>query len=137
MPELAPSADVHVDPKFAPNAAWLLWHAQARRATHPAIQDGARRTTYGELGAGAQAVAGHLVALGVEPGSVTPFALINDRERRVTPILDAAMMAHEVLNYHPLVNTMTTSIRAADLLKFAAATGHSPLIRAVSAPVSG
>jgi Ala-tRNA(Pro) deacylase len=75
-------------------------------------------------------------ALGVEPGSVTPFALINDRERRVTPVLDAAMMAHEVLNYHPLVNTMTTSIRAADLLKFAAATGHSPLIRAVSAPVS-
>ncbi len=47
-------------------------------------------------------------ALGVEPGSVTPFALINDRERRVTPVLDAAMMAHEVLNYHPLVNTMTT-----------------------------
>ena len=42
------------------------------------------------------------------------------------------MMAHEVLNYHPLVNTMTTSIHAADLLKFAAATGHSPLIRAVS-----
>ncbi len=58
-------------------------------------------------------------ALGVEPGSVTPFALINDRDRRVTPVLDAAMMAHEVLNYHPLVNTMTTSIRAADLLKFA------------------
>ena len=76
-------------------------------------------------------------ALGVEPGSVTPFALINDREHRVTPVLDAAMMAHEVLNYHPLVNTMTTSIRAEDLLKFLAATGHSPLIRAVSAEVSG
>jgi Ala-tRNA(Pro) deacylase len=71
--------------------------------------------------------------LGVEPGSVTPFALINDKERRVTPVLDETMMAHEVLNYHPLVNTMTTSIRAADLLKFVCATGHSPLIRAVSA----
>jgi Ala-tRNA(Pro) deacylase len=76
-------------------------------------------------------------ALGVEPGSVTPFALINDKDRRVTPVLDAAMMAHEVLNYHPLVNTMTTAIRAEDLVKFVAATGHSPLIRAVSAPVSG
>lgn len=68
MPEPAQSADVHIDPKFAPNAAWLLWHAQARRAAHPAIQDGARSTTYGELGAGAQAVAGHLQALGIEPG---------------------------------------------------------------------
>ena len=71
--------------------------------------------------------------LGVEPGSVTPFALLNDGEARVTPVLDQAMMTHEVLNYHPLVNTMTTSIRAGDLLKFVAATGHSPLIRPVSA----
>lgn len=71
--------------------------------------------------------------LGVEPGSVTPFALINDPQTRVTPVLDQAMMAHELLNYHPLVNTMTTAIRNADLLKFMAATGHSPLIRAVSA----
>ncbi len=71
--------------------------------------------------------------LGVEPGSVTPFALINDREARITPVLDQAMMTHEVLNYHPLVNTMTTSIRSDDLLKFVAATGHSPLIRPVSA----
>ena len=75
--------------------------------------------------------------LGVEPGSVTPFALINDIGRSVTPVLDQAMMAHEVMNYHPLVNTMTTSIRSADLLKFVAATGHSPLIRPVSAGVPG
>ncbi|MET0278100.1 MAG: prolyl-tRNA synthetase associated domain-containing protein [Pseudorhodoplanes sp.] len=70
--------------------------------------------------------------LGVEPGSVTPFALINDRDALVTPVLDQAMMAHEVLNYHPLVNTMTTSIRADELVKFVAASGHSPLILAVS-----
>ena len=50
--------------------------------------------------------------LGVEPGSVTPFAPINDKDRRVTPVLDQAMMTHEVLNCHPLVNTMTTSIDA-------------------------
>jgi Ala-tRNA(Pro) deacylase len=74
--------------------------------------------------------------LGVEPGSVTPFALINDRQGRVTPVLDEAMLAHELLNYHPLVNTMTTAIRADDLLKFVAATGHAPLIRAVSAPAA-
>lgn len=72
-------------------------------------------------------------ALGVEPGAVTPFALINDRSRRVTAVLDAAMMARPILNFHPLVNTMTTSIARDDLLTFAAATGHRPLIRPVSA----
>jgi Ala-tRNA(Pro) deacylase len=71
--------------------------------------------------------------LGVEPGSVTPFSLINDRERRVTPVFDAAMMEHPLLNFHPLVNTMTTSIARDHLLAFAAATGHTPLIRPVSA----
>ncbi len=49
-------------------------------------------------------------ALGVEPGSVTPFSLINDRDRRVMPVFDAAMMERPLLNFHPLVNTMTTSI---------------------------
>jgi Ala-tRNA(Pro) deacylase len=69
--------------------------------------------------------------LGVEPGSVTPFSLINDRHHRVTPILDAVMMERPLLNFHPLVNTMTTSIARDDLLTFAAATGHTPLIRPV------
>ena len=75
-------------------------------------------------------------ALGVEPGSVTPFSLINDEDLRVTAVLDEAMLQHEVLNYHPLVNTMTTTIQRADLLKFVAATGHTPLIRQVSVPPS-
>ena len=70
---------------------------------------------------------------GVVPGAVTPFGAINDTDGRVTVVLDSPMMEFETLNYHPLVNTMTTAIRNADLLKFVAATGHSPLIRAVSA----
>lgn len=70
--------------------------------------------------------------LGVEPGSVTPFALINDKDRRVTPVLDATMMQHDILNYHPLVNTMTTSIARDDLVRFIESTGHAPLIRPVS-----
>ena len=48
--------------------------------------------------------------LGVEPGAVTPFAAINDTAGRVSVILDAAMMAHDVLNFHPLVNSKTTTI---------------------------
>jgi Ala-tRNA(Pro) deacylase len=70
--------------------------------------------------------------LGIEPGSVTPFAAINDTAGRVTVILDAAMMEHRTLNYHPLVNTMTTSIARDDLVRFLEATGHSPRIVAVA-----
>ncbi|MGA3309973.1 MAG: prolyl-tRNA synthetase associated domain-containing protein [Xanthobacteraceae bacterium] len=70
--------------------------------------------------------------LGVEPGAVTPFAVINDKAGRVTVILDAGMMAHEVLNFHPLVNTGTTTISREGLLQFLEATGHRPRIEAVS-----
>ncbi len=49
---------------------------------------------------------------------MTPFGAINDTEGRVTVVLDAAMMEHETLNFHPLVNTMTTSIARDDLVKF-------------------
>jgi Ala-tRNA(Pro) deacylase len=74
---------------------------------------------------------------GVEPGAVTPFGAINDREGRVTVVLDAAMMAHDTLNYHPLVNTMTTSIKRDDLVKFLQSTGHEPRIERVSTPAAG
>ena len=66
--------------------------------------------------------------LGVRPGSVTPFALVNDVEHRVTPVLDSAMLDHDPLNYHPLANDRTTAIAPADLLRFIAACGHEPRI---------
>jgi Ala-tRNA(Pro) deacylase len=71
--------------------------------------------------------------LGVEPGSVTPFAVINDKAGKVTVVLDAAMMTHEVLNFHPLQNTGTTTISRDGLVKFLEATGHPPRIEVVSA----
>lgn len=70
--------------------------------------------------------------LGVPAGSVTPFALINDKAGRVTIILDADMMRHERLNYHPLENTATTNIAREDLLRFIRACGHEPRIVAVA-----
>jgi Ala-tRNA(Pro) deacylase len=70
--------------------------------------------------------------LGVEPGSVTPFAVINDTLLRVTVVLDAAMMAHAVLNFHPLRNTGTTTISREGMLTFLQATGHKPRIEPVS-----
>jgi len=72
--------------------------------------------------------------LGVESGSVTPFAVINDKTGRVTVVLDAAMMANDVLNFHPLANVATTTIARDGLLKFLESTGHPPRIEAVSAP---
>jgi Ala-tRNA(Pro) deacylase len=70
---------------------------------------------------------------GVEPGAVTPFGAINDVTARVRVVLDAGMMRHETLNYHPLVNTMTTTIGREGLVRFLEATGHPPQILAVAA----
>lgn len=66
--------------------------------------------------------------LGVEPGSVTPFALVNDVEHRVTPVLDAGMLRHDPLNYHPLKNDRTTAVSPDDLLRLITASGHAPRI---------
>ncbi len=80
-----------------------------------------------------------LSALGVEPGSVTPFAAINDRggdrggagpavAPAVTIVLDAEMMAAALVNYHPLINTMTCALTPDALRRFLADTGHQPQI---------
>ncbi|MBM6593822.1 prolyl-tRNA synthetase associated domain-containing protein [Microvirga pudoricolor] len=66
--------------------------------------------------------------LGVEPGSVTPFAVANDATGQVTLILDANLMEHARVNFHPLVNSMTTGVSRDDLLKFLRAVDHEPRI---------
>ena len=71
-------------------------------------------------------------ALGVPPGSVTAFAPINDKENRVTVVIDKILAEADSVNCHPLVNTATTTIAAGDLLAFLRATGHEPLIVAVA-----
>lgn len=75
--------------------------------------------------------------LGVEPGSVTPFGLVNDADQRVTVVLDKAMLDHDPLNYHPLTNAATTAIAPADLLRFIAACGHEPVVLDLDAPEAG
>ncbi|MGQ0584803.1 MAG: prolyl-tRNA synthetase associated domain-containing protein [Reyranella sp.] len=64
--------------------------------------------------------------LGVEPGSVTPFALVNDETSVVRLVLDRGLSEGGPVNAHPLVNTMTTAIAIADLLRLFEATGHAP-----------
>jgi Ala-tRNA(Pro) deacylase len=65
-------------------------------------------------------------ALKVLPGSVTPFAVFNDRERKLHVILDERLREAKTISAHPLINTMTTTIATADLLKLFAHTGHRP-----------
>jgi Ala-tRNA(Pro) deacylase len=66
--------------------------------------------------------------LGVAPGSVTVFGLINDRERRVRLVLDRALLEHETLNFHPLANTATTAVSREGLLRFLQALGIEPMV---------
>jgi Ala-tRNA(Pro) deacylase len=72
--------------------------------------------------------------LGVEPGSVTPFGLINDTSARTNVILDEAMMKLPLLNFHPLKNTASTAISSGSLLTFIRSCGHVPRVVAVSDP---
>lgn len=71
--------------------------------------------------------------LGIAPGSVTPFALLNDIARQVTVVLDETMLQSEQVNYHPLRNDKSTTITSADLKKFVTALGYRPLIVACGA----
>jgi Ala-tRNA(Pro) deacylase len=74
--------------------------------------------------------------LGIDPGAVTPFAAMNDTDRRVSVVLDADLMRHATINCHPLANTMTTSIGREDLVRFLEATGHPPRVVAVAEPAA-
>ena len=67
--------------------------------------------------------------LGVEPGSVTPLAIVNDTDRRVTHVLDKVWIGQELVACHPLQNDATTVLAGADLLRFVRSTGHEPADR--------
>lgn len=67
-------------------------------------------------------------ALGVRPGSVAALALVNDPHQAVRFVLDAALMAHDSVNFHPLTNDATTNLTRAAFLKFLEVTGREPVI---------
>ena len=111
------------------DALWLIVALEDARIDLKASKDriGSKRLTFGkpEL---------LLEILGVAPGSVTPFGLINDTQAKTNVILDEAMMRLQRLNFHPLKNDATTTISSDDLITFINATGHNPRIVAVSDP---
>ena len=65
--------------------------------------------------------------LGVTPGAVTLFALLNDPDHSVTLLLDEGFLAHGLVNFHPLRNDSTTAISPAGMLAFIAALGRKPI----------
>ena len=69
-----------------------------------------------------------LDVLGVTPGSVTAFALMNDTDHRVTFVLDKALLAKQPLNFHPLINTATTAVSAEGFLRFLEAIRVEPIL---------
>ncbi|MDO9416607.1 prolyl-tRNA synthetase associated domain-containing protein [Pararhizobium sp.] len=71
--------------------------------------------------------------LGVIPGAVTPFGVINDTAQNVSIFLDEDLMRNEIVNAHPLSNDATTSIASSDLIRFIEATGHTPTVLKVTA----
>lgn len=66
--------------------------------------------------------------LGVTPGSVTAFALVNDEARQVTFVLDRRLAQAERVNFHPMANTATTGVSNEGFAQFLAALGIEPLV---------
>ena len=66
--------------------------------------------------------------LGVKPGAVTPFSVMNDRDKNVTAFFDKSLIEIPTINAHPLRNDMTTTLYISDLLKFMKGENHPPIL---------
>ena len=116
----------HTKNLFLKDAKDQLWLISALGETaidlkrlHPVI--GSARLSFGSAELMAQ-------TLGVTPGSVTAFGLINDADRRVRLVLDAALAAADPVNFHPLANNATTAVSQQGLRAFLASIGVTPMI---------
>ena len=109
--------------KDAKGALWLVVVEEGRRLDMKRLATviGSARLSF----ARPERVREHL---GIEPGAVTPFSLINDCGAEIAIVLDSEAMASDVANFHPLVNDRTTAIRPVDLLRFLEACGRSPQV---------
>ncbi|MSP68210.1 MAG: prolyl-tRNA synthetase associated domain-containing protein [Alphaproteobacteria bacterium] len=120
---------VHCKNLFLKDRDGRLWLVVVPRHRRVDLKRLGRRVGAGKVSFGKPELL--LDVLGVAPGSVTPFAAINDvgaGHARVTVVLDAAMLDAEAVNYHPLDNTATTALAPADLMRFLRATGHEPVV---------
>ncbi len=103
----------------------------AKSTTHTDLKSLARQLGAGRFSFGRPELL--MSVLGVTPGSVTAFAVVNDTERRVCVVFDQELMSYDSVNCHPLQNTATTNIARDDLLRFIRATGHEPRVMDLTA----
>jgi Ala-tRNA(Pro) deacylase len=115
---------IHCKNLFLKDAKAKLWLVVAPADRRVDLKGLPARIGSARLSFGSAALLGEV--LGVEAGSVTPFALINDTAHRVSLVLDSWMMEQPLLNFHPLRNDMTTTIAADGFRAFLRATGHVP-----------
>ncbi len=104
-------------------AMWLITCLEDRKIDLKALGQalGAGRFSFGS----AERL---MTYLGVLPGAVTPFAVINDTEGKVQVVLDAGVVDCDPVNTHPLVNDRTVAVSPGDLVRFLEAVGHPPQI---------
>jgi Ala-tRNA(Pro) deacylase len=124
------SKNLFLKPAKAEGPYLLAVLEEARRVSVNALvrAAGAPRSAFADAAA-------LLAQLGVEPGSVTPFGLVNATPGAVRVVFDRHLMEDfEWVNFHPLTNTMTTSIRPGDLLRFLRHLGHAPELVEVPEP---
>jgi Ala-tRNA(Pro) deacylase len=111
---------------FLEDTRGALWLVSALQTTRidlkalPAVIDSGR-LSFGKPAA-------LMASLGVSPGSVTAFALVNDTERQVGFVLDKALSEADPVNFHPLENTATTAVSQAGFRRFLGAIGVEPRI---------
>ena len=63
--------------------------------------------------------------LGVAPGSVSPFGLINDRDTHVRVYLDRDLASAERVSFHPNINTVTLALGRGDFQRFLESCGNA------------
>ncbi len=69
-----------------------------------------------------------LDVMGLTPGSVTPFGLLNDIGRRLSVVVDIDLHAAETVNFHPLRNDASTTLSSAGLMIFIRSLGYAPIV---------
>jgi Ala-tRNA(Pro) deacylase len=119
-------AGAHTKNLFLKDAKGRPWLVSAEDRAQIDLKTLHRRIGAARLSFGSPALLAE--TLGVAPGSVTAFALINDAEHRVGFVLDAALAEAAVVNFHPLTNTATTSISRSGFRRFLEIVGVAPII---------
>jgi Ala-tRNA(Pro) deacylase len=117
-------AGTHTKNLFLKNRKGGLWLVVLREEVRVDLNALAKQLEAGRFSFASSATLADV--LGVPPGSVTPFALINDFANRVKVVLDREMLGRGPLNFHPLRNDRTTTIAASDLSRFIGSCGHEP-----------